>query len=116
MQQYDRPVYVYRGGNPDIDDSDALFLVYSGSRWFGLYQPQGKMLEQDESLRKIFEGAMTNYHGESLRLYQPVSTHMSRNYSTVDTLILPLSLQLSGTELFNKVLLWLVTQRPMAYL
>ena len=35
FQEYDRPVYVYQGGHPLINDSesDATFLIYSGNRW-----------------------------------------------------------------------------------
>ena len=65
MQQYDRPVYIYQGGNPAINDADGLFLIYSGSRWFGVYQPGGLVLKS-EAFGHILEGAISNDHGESI--------------------------------------------------
>lgn len=63
MQEYDRPVYWYQGGSPDIDDSDAVFLMYSGDRWFGMYQAGGKFL-LSEGFQEYFKAAVSNYHGE----------------------------------------------------
>lgn len=60
-QEYDRPVYLHYGGNPFINDADVAVLIYSGDRWFGVYQPRGKVLFQDFS---IFKAAVTNYHGK----------------------------------------------------
>jgi hypothetical protein len=63
LQEYDRPVYVYQEGNPMIDDSDALFLIYSGDRWFGVYQGGGQFL-LSEGFQEYLRAAVTNYHGE----------------------------------------------------
>jgi len=70
FQEYDRPVYVYRGGHPLINDSesDAVFLLYSGDRWFGIYQPGGKLLF-GENFQIIVEDAVTNYHAFWDRAY-----------------------------------------------
>lgn len=65
FQEYDRPVYVYQGGHPLINDSesDATFLIYSGNRWFGIREPGGQDLF-GENFQIIFKDAVTNYHGK----------------------------------------------------
>ncbi len=60
-QEYDRPVYLYYGGNPFISDADAAVLIYSGDRWFGFYQPRWKVLFKDGP---VFKAAVKNYHGK----------------------------------------------------
>lgn len=59
-QEYDRPVYFYQGGRPEIGENDFVLLIYSGDRWFGVYEPEGQPLLGSP----IFEFAVTNYHGE----------------------------------------------------
>jgi len=64
FQEYDRPVYVYQGGSPLVDDDkDAVYLIYSGDRWFGLYQP-GVQFLYGETYEANFKAAVMNYHGE----------------------------------------------------
>ena len=62
-QSYDRPVYRYQGGNPLINDTDVVVLVYSGDRWFGVRQRQGERLFSKEG-QEFLKAAATNYHGE----------------------------------------------------
>eukprot|EP00985_Skeletonema_marinoi_P012858 scaffold6280_cov127-Skeletonema_marinoi.AAC.11 len=60
-QSYDRPVYRYQGGNPLINDTDVVVLVYSGDRWFGVRQRQGERLFSEEG-QEFLKAAATNYH------------------------------------------------------
>jgi len=69
FQEYDRPVYVYQGGSPLIDDdNDAVLLIYSGDRWFGLYQPGGQFLF-GETFEPFFKASVMNYHAFWDRAY-----------------------------------------------
>mmetsp|Transcript_2542 Transcript_2542/g.3810 ORF Transcript_2542/g.3810 Transcript_2542/m.3810 type:complete len:648 (+) Transcript_2542:57-2000(+) len=69
FQEYDRPVYVYQGGNPLIDDdNDAALLIYSGDRWFGLYQPGWQFLF-GETFEPFFKASVMNYHAFWDRAY-----------------------------------------------
>eukprot|EP00984_Skeletonema_dohrnii_P026168 scaffold15472_cov138-Skeletonema_dohrnii-CCMP3373.AAC.1 len=68
-QSYDRPVYRYQGGNPLINDTDVVVLIYSGDRWFGVYQRQGERLFSKE-FQKNFRAATRNYHGEQTSEYE----------------------------------------------
>ena len=61
--EYDRPVYIYQEGNPLVNETDALLLLYSGDRWMGFYQPGGQYLFT-EDYKGFLEAAATNYHGE----------------------------------------------------
>jgi hypothetical protein len=56
-------VYRYQGGNPLINDTDVVVLIYSGDRWFGVLQRQGERLFSKDR-QEFLKAAATNYHGE----------------------------------------------------
>ncbi len=62
-EEYDRPVYLYQGGSPLIKDADVAVLIYSGDRWFGVYQPRGEYLFT-QAYQDVFKALVTNYHGK----------------------------------------------------
>jgi len=66
-----------------IDDSDALFLIYSGDRWFGVYQGGGQFL-LSEGFQEYLRAAVTNYHAFWDKAYQ-TDTIVVSDPTTKDT-------------------------------
>ena len=74
FQEYSRPVYVYRGeAMGDMSEGDIIWLVYSGSRWFGL---QLNLEEQNITQQDLVAGTQ-NFHSFWNRAYDDVTFYVS---------------------------------------
>ena len=74
FQEYSRPVYVYRGeAMGDMSEGDIIWLVYSGSRWFGL---QLNLEEQNITQQDLVVGTQ-NFHSFWNRAYDDVTFYVS---------------------------------------
>jgi len=69
FQEYSRPVYTYIGGDEDEDkdielaEYDILILMYSGSRWFGMWFSSTEW----GALMEDFKTFIAEFHGEFYR-------------------------------------------------
>eukprot|EP00984_Skeletonema_dohrnii_P016809 scaffold7526_cov115-Skeletonema_dohrnii-CCMP3373.AAC.8 len=99
FQEYDRPVYVYQGGSPLVDDDkDAVYLIYSGDRWFGLYQP-GVQFLYGETYEANFKAAVMNYHAFWDRAYNSGTVIVS-DPTTGDTPVVSTTIKCMGVDFY----------------
>lgn len=83
LQQYNRPVFSYdnTGSIPDVPSNDRLSLLYSGSRWFGVYFEDSQNVPSEEW---IF-GHTPDYHAFWDEIYSPEFTYIVSDQTTSST-------------------------------
>ena len=75
FQEYSRPVYVYQGDiQGNMVEGDIIWLVYSGSRWFGMYI---NLEERNYTQRDLVVGTVPNFHAFWNRAYDDVTVYVS---------------------------------------
>ena len=75
FQEYSRPVYVYQGDiQGDMVEGDIIWLVYSGSRWFGM---QFNLEERNYTQRDLVVGTVPNFHAFWNRAYDDATVYVS---------------------------------------
>jgi len=74
FQEYSRPVYVYRGEVlEDMSEGDIIWMVYTGSRWFGM---QFNLGDSNATQRDLVLGTR-NFHAFWNKAYDDITAYVS---------------------------------------